>query len=106
MVGAVMPESRVDDAGEHQTEVRFALLPRHVEEFLQLFEIAERIGEPPYVFDCADIKITRISKEVDHMGQSSVFADFEIETVAGLDRPCNLGGIAQAEHDLRRQFEI
>ncbi len=81
-------------------------MPWHIEELLQLFEIAERIGEPPFVFDCADIKITRVSKEVDHMGQPSVFADLEIETVAGLDRARDLGGIAQAEHDLGRQFEI
>ena len=104
MIGAVVLQSRVDDAGKDQAEVGFALLPLQVEKCSQFFKIDQRVPEPILVFYRADIEAPRISKEVGHVDEPSIFADIDVEAVARFERPGDLRRIAQAQYDFRESI--
>ena len=72
----------------------------------QLFVIGARISEPILVVDGADLKSPAIPKEIDHVNQPAVFPDRRVEVLTLPEGAGDLGGIAHAKHDLRRQFEI
>src|ERR1700682_2607087 len=106
MSGRVMPCAGIDDIGQQQSEIVFALLPGQIEKFLQFFAADRRVVEPIFVFYIAVVEVDSIPKEIDHVNDPAIFSDFRVEAVTRIKRSGDLRGIAQAQHDFRRQLEL
>src|ERR1700730_13758987 len=106
MSGRVMPCAGIDDIGQQQSEIGFALLPGQIEKFFQFLDVARWIVEPIFVFYRAVVEVAAIPKEIDHVNEPAIFPDFGVEAVTRIKRSGDLRGIAQAQHDLRRQLEL
>src|ERR1700738_4237948 len=106
MSGRVMPCAGIDDIGRETSRIVFALLPGQIEKFLQFFDVGRRIVEPIFVFYRAVVEVAAIPKEIDHVNEPAIFSDFRVEAVTRIKRSGDLRGIAQAQHDFRRQLEL
>src|SRR6267378_2609565 len=106
MSGRVVPCAGIDDIGQQQSEIGVALLPGQIEKFFQFLDVGCRNVEPIFVFYRAVVEVAAISKEIDHVNEPAIFPDFRVEAVTRIKRSGDLRGIAQAQHDLRRQLEL
>src|SRR4029077_5620169 len=106
MSGSVMACAGIDYIGQQQSEIGFALLPVQIEKFFQFLDVGRRIVEPIFVFYRAVVKGAAIPKKIDHVNKPAIFPDFGVEAVARMEGSGDLRGVAQAQHDLWRQFEL
>src|ERR1700730_3317155 len=106
MSGRVMPCAGIDDIGQQQSEIGFALLPGQIEKFFQFLDVARWIVEPIFVFYRAVVEVAAIPKEIDHVNERAIFPDFGVEAVTRIKRSGDLRGVAQGQADLRSQVEF
>src|SRR5207244_3823325 len=52
------------------------------------------------------VEIARIAKKIDHVNEPSILPVGRVEAVTRIERSGDLRGIAQAQHDFWRQFEL
>ena len=90
-----------------KSRVRSASLCCHeIEKISQFLNVSCRIVKPLFVFYYAEIEIARIAKEIDHVNEPAIFPVGGIEAITRIERSGDLHGIAQAQHNLWRQFQL